>query len=559
MQLFSRFWLVAWSFALALGWLLPNHYAPWTTFHMDGWVAFMLLLASAGVFLRAKGAVAWHGISLLVAALVAVPLLQYGFGLILISGTAWICTAYLLGLMMAILAGAQWELASPGQVLDGLFLSTGVAAIVSVGLQLHQWLALDLLGVWTFEVWGEIPFANFGQANQLGTFLLWGLLAVAWGVVRQQIGVGVALLAAVFLLFGVSLTASRTAWLGVLILVGASWIWRSVWADRRVPWFATGLGLYFATCVNAVSWISQLMSLDLPGDVGVAIRVGGQTRLEVWAVFIDAIFQHPVFGYGWNQGGLAFMTAMSNHPSLNLLFSSAHNLFLDLFVWCGIPIGLFISIFLLRWLWISLRKVRTADNAVLLMLLVVVGNHAMLEMPLHHGYFLLPIGLVIGVINVRLQVPPVFVVGRVYVCALWLLSALLLAVITRDYARVETSYLGLRFAEARIKTDIPSGPPELILLTQWSEFFSVARVVPHEGMRAAELDQLRAVASILPGKWLLHNLAAALAMNDQPEEAKVWLKRLCKNEPEFEWQIVKAAWAQRSLSNPKLAAVPWPQ
>jgi hypothetical protein len=67
------------------------------------------------------------------------------------------------------------------------------------------------------------------------------------------------------------------------------------------------------------------------------------------------------------------------------------------------------------------------------------------------------------------------------------------------------------------------------------------------------------VASTFPSKGLYFNFALALAMNDQPAEAQMWLQRLCKNEPEFEWRGLRAYWGQQSQSNPEIAAVPWPQ
>ena len=48
-QPMSPFWLAGWSIALSVSWLLPNHYLPWSTFHMDAWLSMVLLLASAVV------------------------------------------------------------------------------------------------------------------------------------------------------------------------------------------------------------------------------------------------------------------------------------------------------------------------------------------------------------------------------------------------------------------------------------------------------------------------------------------------------------------------------
>lgn len=556
-QPMTSFWLTGWALTLAVGWLLPNHYPPWSTFHMDAWVAIVLSLAAAAVIVRSAGPVAWHGITLLAAVMVFIPGLQYIFGMVLLSGTAWISIIYQLGFLLALLSGSRWELASPGQLADGLFLAIGIACLLSVGLQLHQWLSLDLLGMWSMGDGYGRPFANFGQPNNLATFLLWGLLAAVWGLVRKWIGLGAALLVTMYLLFGIALTLSRTAWIAVVILVAASWFWRRLWSDQRVPWVVTSLGLYFVVCVISISFLNQLFLLSFPSDTVDLTRMSGELRTVVWALFVDAASQHPWSGYGWNQVGLAQLSGALGYPTLGL-FTHSHNLFLDLILWCGIPVGLFISIFLMRWFWLRLHAVDCAEDAVLLLFLLVVGNHAMLELPLHHAYFLLPAGLVMGVLNVRLQARPIFVVGRWSVVIVWLVSVALLALLIRDYSRVESSYQALRFEWARIKTNTRGEPPQVLLLTQWREFIRLARFEPHGDMSASELDWMRQVTSTSPSTAAFHKLAATLAMNQQPIEARLWLEKMCKMVSQPQCEVVRVAWARQSQQNAAMAAVPWP-
>ena len=557
-QPMTPFWLVGWAIALSVGWLLPNHYPPWSSFHMDTWIATVLALASAAVFLRSKGHTVWHGIAILVAVSVCVPILQLGFGLITLAGTAWISSAYLIGFLLALLTGARWEMATPSQFADGLFLSIGIAALISVGLQLHQWLSLDLLDIWSMGNGYGRPFANFGQPNQLGTLLLWGLLSAAWGNVRQRIGGWTAVIMAAFLLFGIALTASRTAWMGVAVLVAASWAWRHMWANQRLQWVVTGLGLYFAVCVMAVGWLGQVLLISLPADIGDIVRMSGEQRPIVWSLFFEAMWQHPWLGYGWNQVGLAQLAAAINHPSLQGPFSHAHNLFLDFSLWCGVPFGIFLSVYLIRWFLLCLRAICTAEDAVLLLALLVVGNHAMLELPLHYAYFLLPVGLVMGALNVRMKLRPPLVTGRWSYLAVWFTSVIVLVLIVRDYARVEVSFQALRFEVARIRYEKRGEPPEVVLLTQWRESIRLARFEPTRGMSAEELDWMRIVAGAYPNVNALHKLAAALAMNSRPDEARLWLRRMCRVVPKSQCDAVETAWASQSKQDPHIAAVPWP-
>jgi len=522
-------------------------------------MAIVLSLAAGAVIVRSRGPVIWHGVTVLAAFLVFVPGVQYGLGLILSPGTAWISSAYLIGFLLALLTGARWESTKSGQLVDGLFLSIGVAALLSVGLQLHQWLGLNLLGIWSMGDGFGRPFANFGQPNNLGTFLLWGLLATAWGVIRQRIGVWSALLIAGYLLFGLILTQSRTAWVAIGLLIALSWTWRSLWPDRRGPWLVTGLGLYFALGVMSLSWLNQLLGLTLSTDIGDIVRITSEQRPVVWSLFLDAALQKPWLGYGWNQVALAQLTSAIDHPPLHTIFSHSHNLFLDLVLWCGIPFGLFVSFYLVRWFWLRLREVRNSEDAVLMLFLVVVGNHALLELPLHHAYFLLPAGLVMGALNMRLHARPLATIGRWSYIAVLLVSAVMLGALIRDYSRVEASYQALRFEWARIQYQTRGTPPEVLLLTQWRDFIQMARYDPPEQMTDDEIDWMRKVNSTTPSTGGFHKLAAALAMHKQPVEAQLWLRRTCKVVSETQCAALKSAWTNQSSRNPDIAAVPWPE
>lgn len=521
-------------------------------------MAAVLALGSAGVILRTTAPVVWHGITLLVAAMALAPGLQYVFGLVLWSGTAWLSSAYLVGLLLALLTGAQWERASPGQFADGLFLAIGIAALLSVGLQLHQWLALDLPSTWSMGDGYGRPFANFGQPNQLATFLLWGLLAAAWGLVRRRLSVGTALFVALYLLFGLALTQSRTAWIAVGLLLLASWFWRRLWTYRRWPWLAGGLGLYFAACVSSLGWLNQALQLSLPLNADDSARIASELRPAIWSMFLDASLQHPLAGYGWNQISLAQLATAQSHQPLGFLFAQSHNLFLDLVLWCGIPAGLLISSYLVWWFWLRVRAVSCAEDAILILFLLVIGNHAMLELPLQYAYFILPVGLVMGSLNVRLDVQPVLHTGRWSLLLLWLASSALLALIIRDYLRVEASYQELRLEQAHIKTEVPGKPPQVLLLTQLREFIRMSRFEPTSNMGAADLDWMRRVAGTYPGTGTIPKLALALAMNKYPAEAQQWLEKMCLNESESQCNAVRQIWANQSLRNPAVAAITWP-
>lgn len=556
-ELLTPFWLVSWAATLSLAWLLPNHYLPWTSFHADAWIAIVLALAAVAVILRSSGPVRWYPMAILVGALVFVPLIQHYFGLVMLSGTAWISATYLIGFLLALLTGAQWEAASPSQLADGLFLAIGIAAVISVGLQLNQWLELQFLDVWAVGGTGSRPAANLSQPNQLATLLLWGLLAAAWGFLRKRIGVWSALFMAIYLLFGVALTGSRSAWIAIAIFTFAGFMWRGLWPHKQWPWCLAGLALYFSATVPLVGWLSQILMLPSAGNLNNVLRTSSEIRPLAWSMFVDAALQRPLWGYGWNQVVLAQFAAALNHPSLHVLFSHSHNLFLDMVLWCGIPIGVSVSVFLAWWAFSKALAVRRAEEAVLFLFLLVVGNHAMWEFPLHYAYFLLPTGLVMGVLDKRLAARSAIETSRRALSAICLIAVVLLLLVIRDYSRVEPNYRMQRFEWAHIKTE-PVRPPEVLLLNQWREVARANKFEPTAGMSTQDLDWLRSVISSNPSAGAFYKLASALAMNGRPEEAALWLRRMCTVVSKEQCSAVGAAWAEQSKHDAQFAAARWP-
>lgn len=556
----ASFWVGLWAIAMACAWLLPNHFPPWEAFHADAYAATILVLTSVAAVTISRSPVKWSGLTVLLAVLLPIPWLQYSAGMMTFTGQAWITTAYLLGLLLALLTGYRWEQARPNQVIDGLFFAIGIASIVSFNLQLQTWLGLMDTGIfdlWSMGLSGDRPYANMGQPNQLATLLLWGLLACFWAYSNQKIGSFPAWLMSSFLLIGIALTQSRTAWLGLTLLVVASWIWRRLWHSRWVPWVVTGLFVFFWFCPLLLRELNQALLLSSDQSF-LREPLQGELRPLAWRLFLDAALEKPWFGYGWREVGHAQLNVVTDFPALHATFGHAHNLFLDLVLWLGLPMGLFVSGALVWWFVSSMRAVSNAKDAILILFVGVIGIHAMLELPLHYAYFLLPTGLVMGVLNQRLGKQTIWTSPRWTFTVLWLASALLLSGIVRDYFRVEASFQALRFELARIGTLPPGQQPDVLLLTQLREEINFLRYKAKTGMTSQELEWVQQVGSTYPGGGVLYKVATALALNGRQDESQHWLKKICKISSIDECDLIKRVWAAESLDNPLIAAVPWP-
>jgi O-antigen ligase len=554
----TNIWSILWAIALAWVWLLPNHHLPWTSFHSEAWAAFVCGVAVLCTIFVSGKPIEWSRISLFGAVLSAVPLAQAAIGIIPFAGQAWLSTSYLLALSLAILCGMRWERVRPGELPTALFLAIGIASILSVGLQLHQWFQLDRLGMlFSIGLNGGRPYANLGQPNQLGTLLLLGLLASAWGFHKNKISPATAILMACFLLLGIALTKSRTAWIGLAIILVFTWAVRNWWYSKRVPQVFTLLCLYFIACNLAITWIDEAVYLG-----GLEVREVGvkkdDLRLLAWRLFVDAALQQPWLGYGWTPVGHAQLAVALEHPNLGITFQHSHNLFIELMLWCGIPLGLLVSIMILWWFIRKMRAAHTIDDMLLLTFIAIVGNHAMLELPLHYAYFLLPVGLVIGALEGRLSEGSKFYSPRWTLLTMWMIGALLFSLIVRDYLRVEESYFALRFERARIGTLPPAPLSEVTLLTQMREELRLGRYEPVKNVSDVELDWIREATYAKPGISEFYRYAKALALNDKPLEAQQELRKMCKIVPEHACDLVRRVWEQDSRSIPEIAAVKWP-
>lgn len=523
------------------------------------------MLAAIGivVLVRCGSTFAWHGLALIVAVLLSLPFLQNALGLLPFAGQAWTATAYIAGFLLALLIGQQWQSWRPMWMGDILFLAVGIAALTSVALQLQQWLSTTdelTLNVWTVGSSESRPSANMGQPNQLATLLLWGLLACGWGVWRRQLGRTTALLTPAFLLVGLALTQSRTGMLGLLVLTLGAWWWRRLWEAKRVPWYVTGLAGFYFMALIALPFIRRALLLEVPGSM--VQRLGHELRPELWKTLLDAAWQRPWTGYGWNLVIPAQLQAAERHAPLHYPFMQSHNLFLDFIVWAGIPLGLLLAGCVLAWLATAAFRVSRSSDALYFLLVMVVGVHAMLEYPLHYAYFLLPTGLAMGALNYNLKIWPLRVPslwsGRRMLLGFWFLCVVLAGLIVRDYLRVEESYASLQLERAQIQNSRPAEPPDVLLLTDLREAQRYMKYEPVPGVGPSEIQWARDATVLWPSSRSFMTLAILLALNRHQEEARVWLVKMCSIVPEKQCETSPTRWTQAQKAYPQLAGIEWP-
>lgn len=171
----SPFLFCIWTGCLSLSWIIPNHNYPWASFHMDAWISLVyavLLVAILGFSRESR--IKLGGLPLVIAGILVWVTAQYFLGKIFQVGNYVVSSMYLFGFLLMWLVGAYLADRQQYEMLDATALAISIASIISVALQLNQWLQIYDLNIWSMGGGESRPYANLGQPNQLGTILLWG-------------------------------------------------------------------------------------------------------------------------------------------------------------------------------------------------------------------------------------------------------------------------------------------------------------------------------------------------------------------------------------------------
>lgn len=534
------------AFVLGLAYLVPNHSPPWVVFHEDALagIAFAPLLVWGLWSRKAKPT-----LMLLALLLALVPAIQLWGGQILFASDAWLATLYLLGFAFAVLAGARIvsdarsEDVSSLKEVSPLFACFVFAGLISVGIAVHQWLDLGISNLYIVDLrFGERPYGNLAQPNQLATLLLLGQLGLIFmyeaGTVRGRI----ALAGAMMLAFGLAMTQSRSV-LIALVLFWIAFFGLRKRASLRISLIPLLAVMVFYACI---SWSWPLINdgLLLSQGTSLAGRFHQDLRLTVWWQLLDAVTRAPWLGYGWGQVPIAQQVTALDHPATHHYFTSAHNIVIDLAIWCGIPLATVVVIFALAWFAVQARYCRDPLSWCALVAVLLLFGHSLVEFPLYYAYFLLPIGLLMGALQANLLKLSFWNV-RSSILINWLsgLFALSLFVaVVAEYPGWEQEWQRLRFEKARIGKPEVGGTPRTFLLTEFPEIAWFARLEPTPGMSSNELKRMEPVVQRFGWSNNLFKYAIAMGLNGAPEKAEEALARLCRMHTERNCKEARETW-----------------
>lgn len=551
-------WCLGGAFLLSLGWLLPNSARPWTTFHSDAWVGLVLILISLVVLLRSSRSINLQMLPAIVLAVGLLPPVQYWMGILPFSGQAWISGSYLLAFALAILTGQQWQRISPLWMERVLFVAFLLGGLVSAYLALYQWLrfgeSAGLLDIWVLPYPAERgrPYANLGQPNQLATLLVWALIACAWAAYRGFVRLAGGVCLAGFLLLGLALTQSRSGMMGVAIGLLICWKWRGTVVSKAFNWCVLGLAAWYVFLLVALPWLGRLLLLET--EISFLERSSKESRPYMWRMALDAATQRPWTGYGWNQVLPAQLAVSDDYPKMTGKYmAQAHNLFLDFIVWAGFPLGLLLGGVLLAWLWLAWNKLTNTSQALYLALVLATGVHALVELPLHYAYFLLPIGLIIGSLNASMQIWAFGVMSRRWAFGFWLAAVSLFGLLVNDYFRLESAYNDIRFEKANFVNAPKQHIPDTLVLNHLQYVIELYAISPAAGLGADLVQRYVNTTIFLPSAYNISKLVVILALDGQADAANFWMRKAKTMMSPENYTNAQKDWVRASLQFPQIA------
>lgn len=516
----TRVTLLLSALALLLSWILPSHFRPWATAYQELLAAIALVLALwslTSVRNQVKTPVASSFILLIA----IIPLVQYLSGTIFFSGDVWFATSYIAALAISITVAYNFQ-RTDNKLLSFEF-ATGLAWIILLGslastvLALYQWFGLNS-SQWIFVLApGSRPSANIAQPNNLATLLGMGLASLIYLFEQKKLSSFISVLFAALLLLGITLTQSRTSWL-VAVFILFFWAWqRQRLSLRLTNWhMISWVGIY-AVMLFAMPLLAELLHLSTSSPIE---RVQQMSRLGLYNQFIHAILQGPWYGYGWNQVFTAQASVTLEHfhhePTLY-----THNVLLDLLIWNGPVLGSLIIIGSAVWLWKLLTQAHSLTATFAWLALSFFIFHSMLEYPHAYLFFLIPAGLLLGVLQASIAQPAkTLALPRWLVVIAASLGTVFILLAWRDYGLIEQEHQASvleKHSEFIAKED--QAISNIYLLTHMREYIYFIRLPLQSGYSDAQLNELKDIVTRYPHFYFLLKSAYILALNDQVDEA----------------------------------------
>lgn len=516
------FFLFLAAILLGFAWLSPFHYSPWVMFSSE--------VSTFGAGLCVLAALIQQNIKipraqLLLLPFILIPLIQWGFGLVFDLSTALLSSFYLLGFWFMILAGYNLSLDQQkrDQIFSGFSLLLVIVSVATSFIAICQWLNIETHFIHMLHLIGNRPYGNFGQPNNMATFLIVGLLGCLYLYEKNKLTVWLLLSSALIILFTVALSQSRTSWI-VFPFLFIYWVIKQFKQQKRFGFIQSLLWCvgFFVVAGGILPFVTNLIETWSSTNVTEASTLverasSGYLRFNIWSQMLLAVQQHPWLGYGWNQTSVAQMTVYHAFPTGEWT-TSAHNMLLDLIIWNGIPLGVVVITYFACWfLWLN-QQAKNAISIIAIMMVCTVLIHAMLEFPQRYAYFLLTCGFLLGIVQAQTPILKGIVLNKHLLRLTCVVSLLLTLAILRDY-NVYVLNSNLLFNNKRPNAEF-MGSSKIFVLTQFEERLKWIELNPNIVLNEVDLVRWENFVKNKPTPYNLRKYAKLLAYNGKVEQAE---------------------------------------
>lgn len=516
------FFLFLAAILLGFAWLSPFHYNPWVMFSSE--------MSTFAAGLSVLAALFYQNIKIpraqiLLLPFTLIPIVQWGFGLVFDLSTALLSTFYLLGFWFMVLAGYNLSLDQKkrDQIFSGFSLLVIITSLLTSLIAIFQWLNIESHLIYTLHLIGNRPYGNFGQPNNMATFLIIGLLGCLYLYEKHKVTLWLLLPSALIILFTIALSQSRTSWI-VFPFLFIYWVVKQFGKQKRFR-FVQGLLwclAFFLIAGLILPYITQFIEFSTNTEITetssfVARAGSGHERIGMWIQILHAIAQQPWLGYGWSQTSVAVVDSIQ-YGTVHVWFNSAHNILLDLIIWNGIPISIVIIAYFTCWfLWLN-QQAKETISIIAIMMVCTVLIHAMLEFPQRYAYFLLTCGFLLGIIQAQTPVLKSIVLNKQVLRLIWGVSLILLLAIWRDY-NVYITNSNLLFKNKQPNAEV-LGSNQIFVLTQFEQRLKWIEMQPETTLSDADLAVWGNFVKNKATPYNLRKYAQLLAYNGKVEQTE---------------------------------------
>ena len=202
------------------------------------------------------------------------------------------------------------------------------------------------------------------------------------------------------------------------------------------------------------------------------------------------------------------------------------------------------------------RRAQGSDDSLLYVALLGLLLHAQFEFPYAYTYFLLPAGVMAGLLprgrfDIRL--------ARGAALAMVLAAALAIGNLAHEYIAAEAAWQRVRMQAARIQMAPEQEPTRLRGLDPLQALVTQAVADPKADMTPAELAAMRTAVARFPGSAGWYRLALMEARHANVAQATRALTLLCAMHPPPVCAKAMSAWRAQALVDARMAAVPLPE